>query len=170
MSTTRGRVRILIAASLTLSTMGCAASFPTVDLQIQRDVRLEARAAARHREIVEQLAAPARTRLQLATRSFVRQLAECPDGGDIGAIAQVEVERTFQAATEPQIELLTLGVLAGSSVDVRADRDGSLEGLGQMERLRLQVAMDRRSKFMSTLGNLLKKRADTSASIIQNLK
>jgi hypothetical protein len=169
-STTHGRVRLLFAALLIGSIMGCAASYPTVNLQLQRDVPLEARAAARHREIVEKLAPSARTRLQLATRSFIRQFAGCADGGDIEAIARVEVERTFEAAIEPQTELLTLGVLAGSSVDVRSDRGGSIEGLGEMERLRLRLAMDRRSKFMSTLSNLLKKRADTSASIVQNLK
>jgi hypothetical protein len=36
--------------------------------------------------------------------------------------------------------------------------------------LRLQMAMDRMSKMMTTLGNVLKKISDTSQSITQNLK
>ena len=39
-----------------------------------------------------------------------------------------------------------------------------------MESLRLQMAMDRMSKFMSTLSNLLKKMSDTGSTITQNLK
>jgi hypothetical protein len=39
-----------------------------------------------------------------------------------------------------------------------------------MESLRLQMAMDRMSKMMSTLSNLLKKISDTASSITSNLK
>ena len=42
--------------------------------------------------------------------------------------------------------------------------------MGEMESLRLQMAMDRMSKMMSTLSNLLKKMADTAEGIAQNLK
>ena len=42
--------------------------------------------------------------------------------------------------------------------------------MGEMESLRLQMAMDRMSKMMSTLSNLLKKMSDTAESITQNLK
>ena len=49
------------------------------------------------------------------------------------------------------------------------DLDSTSE-LGEMESLRLQMAMDRMSKMMSTLSNLLKKISDTSAGITQNLK
>lgn len=46
----------------------------------------------------------------------------------------------------------------------------SLSELGEMESLRLQMAMDRRSKLMSTLSNLMKRWADTASAITQNLK
>src|SRR5450631_1735376 len=36
--------------------------------------------------------------------------------------------------------------------------------------MRLQMAMDRRSKFMETLSNILKKISDTQSSIVQNMK
>ncbi|MBC8111492.1 MAG: hypothetical protein H7Y04_10565 [Verrucomicrobia bacterium] len=42
--------------------------------------------------------------------------------------------------------------------------------MGEMESIRLQMAMDRMSKMMSTLSNLLKKASDTSGAIIQNIK
>ena len=46
----------------------------------------------------------------------------------------------------------------------------SMSEMGEMESLRLQMAMDRMSKLMSTLSNMLKKVSDTSNAIIQNLK
>lgn len=46
----------------------------------------------------------------------------------------------------------------------------SMSEMGEMESLRLQMAMDRMSKMMSTLSNLLKKISDTQNSIVQNLK
>lgn len=46
----------------------------------------------------------------------------------------------------------------------------SLSEMGEMESLRLQMAMDRLSKLMSTLSNMLKKSSETAASIVQNLK
>jgi hypothetical protein len=46
----------------------------------------------------------------------------------------------------------------------------SLSEMGEMESLRLQMAMDRLSKLMSTLSNLLKKASETASAIIQNMK
>jgi hypothetical protein len=46
----------------------------------------------------------------------------------------------------------------------------SMSEMGEMESLRLQMGMDRLSKMMSTLSNILKKISDTANSIIQNLK
>ena len=46
----------------------------------------------------------------------------------------------------------------------------SLSEMGEMESLRLQMYMDRMSKMMSTLSNLMKKISDTQNAIIQNLK
>lgn len=42
--------------------------------------------------------------------------------------------------------------------------------LSEMDQLRLQMAMDRLSKMMSTLSNILKRMADTASQITQNLK
>ena len=53
--------------------------------------------------------------------------------------------------------------------DARNQMD-SLSEMGEMESLRLQMAMDRLSKMMSTLSNLLKKASETAAAITQNIK
>lgn len=63
----------------------------------------------------------------------------------------------------------TVGELPGLRDAMKSDLDAMSE-MGEMESLRLQMAMDRLSKMMSTLSNLLKKLSDTSTSIVQNLK
>lgn len=51
----------------------------------------------------------------------------------------------------------------------KSDLD-SMGEMGEMESLRLQMAMDRMSKMMSTLSNLLKKASETQQGIVQNIK
>ncbi len=46
----------------------------------------------------------------------------------------------------------------------------SLNEMNEMEALRLQMAMDRQSKTISTVSNLLKKVSQTADTVIQNLK
>ncbi len=52
---------------------------------------------------------------------------------------------------------------------MKSDLD-AMSKMGETESLRLQMAMDRLTKMMSTISNLLKKISDTEQSIIQNLK
>lgn len=64
---------------------------------------------------------------------------------------------------------LTMETMSDVITSLRADID-SMSEMGEMESLRLQMAMDRLSKLMSTLSNILKKMSDTSESIVRNLK
>jgi hypothetical protein len=50
------------------------------------------------------------------------------------------------------------------------DQPGSLDGMSETESLRLQMTMDRRSKLMATLSNILKKISDTASSVVSNMK
>jgi hypothetical protein len=69
-----------------------------------------------------------------------------------------------------QLMLTVYGVNLEAEFDaIRKDLDSTSE-LSEIESLRLQMAMDRMSKMMSTLSNLMKKMSDTSSGIVQNLK
>jgi hypothetical protein len=57
-----------------------------------------------------------------------------------------------------------------AQIDQLKQQLDSMSELGTMESLRLQMAMDRLSKMMSMLSNILKKISDTQQSITQNLK
>ena len=66
------------------------------------------------------------------------------------------------------------GTPGKAEVDAAADQMkselDSMSELGETESLRLQMAMDRLSKLMSTLSNMLKKADDTQQGIVQNMK
>lgn len=69
-----------------------------------------------------------------------------------------------------QLSNLLADTLAEFAIDeIKRDVD-SMSEMGEMESLRLQMAMDRLSKMMSTLSNLLKKISDTAAEITKNMK
>ena len=53
---------------------------------------------------------------------------------------------------------------------VIASQLDSFSDMAEQMQLRLQMAMDRRSKFIEALSNLMKKQSDTASAIIGNLK
>lgn len=93
-----------------------------------------------------------------------------------------EAKRKLRATLNPHekpgldidgvLQLMATLYLQESEADLRRLQDhlDSLSELGEVESLRLQMAMDRMSKMMSTLSNLLKKMSDTASAIVQNLK
>ncbi len=84
-----------------------------------------------------------------------------------------KVSAAARATRAPRAQAATLKAttaeLEQSIDEVKAELD-SLSEMGETESLRLQMAMDRMSKLMSTLSNILKKASDTSGQITQNLK
>jgi hypothetical protein len=63
-------------------------------------------------------------------------------------------------ATKQEVDVLLAGM----------EKSDNLSNMGELESLRVQMAMDRLSKAMSTLSNILKKISDTQGQIVQNLK
>ena len=55
-------------------------------------------------------------------------------------------------------------------LDFKMDHIDMMSEMVEMESLRLQMAMDRMSKMMFILSNLMKKMEDTASTITQNLK
>lgn len=92
------------------------------------------------------------------------QVKQKGDAGRLLARAQ-----RVQANYKPKAGQPSKAELDSRIAALRDDLD-SMPEMGEMESLRLQMAMDRRSKMISMLSNLLKKISDTSQSITQNLK
>lgn len=90
-----------------------------------------------------------------------------------------KVREALKQRPDRGLDLLSVTSLLSSAI-IRSELDlvidqmkddlDSMSELGEMESLRLQMAMDRMSKMMSTLSNLLKKMSDTASQITQNMK
>jgi hypothetical protein len=84
-------------------------------------------------------------------------------------VVRVQPYQKFKKGTKETTLSLSASEIQAQTDKVKGDVDAMSE-LGEMESLKLQMAMDRRSKLMSTLSNIMKKIADTQKSIVQNLK
>jgi hypothetical protein len=107
----------------------------------------------------------------LKLRNVSRSLMNGPVLNDYTDVTHRAVIAAFPGVHLTNGEINTLSAIAISDAidSMKKDLD-SMSELGQTESLRLQMAMDRMSKLMSTLSNILKKISDTSQSITQNLK
>jgi Arc/MetJ-type ribon-helix-helix transcriptional regulator len=76
-----------------------------------------------------------------------------------------EAQRPMPYRPGGQVAEILTSVMDG----LQEDLDGMNE-LSEMTSLRLQMLMDRRSKLIETLSNILKKIATTQDSLVQNLK
>jgi putative addiction module CopG family antidote len=81
--------------------------------------------------------------------------------------------------SESGVKLIETDLYKGRIADVSTlesirddfiDKLDSLSELSEMDSLRLQMMMDRRSKFISTLSNMMKKISTTQDALVQNLK
>ena len=70
---------------------------------------------------------------------------------------------TIQSPPKPRPDL-------GAAIAGAKDNLDLLNDLSETESLRLQMAMDRYSKLMTALSNIMKTMSDTDAGIVQNLK
>jgi hypothetical protein len=74
---------------------------------------------------------------------------------------EVDLDAVFQLVTTLYVK------------QVQAELNRQLDDMsemGELESLRLQMALDRLAKLMSTLSNVMKKVSDTTSQITQNLK
>ena len=77
---------------------------------------------------------------------------------------------TTTTDTDIPVRELSLDELDAVAASRHHGGPGTMSEMGEMESLRLQMAMDRMSKMMSTLSNLLGKISDTASSITGNIK
>jgi len=73
----------------------------------------------------------------------------------------------------PPLPARNSGLTVSGLKSLLDDLKGKLDGMNEMSEmtsLRLQMAMDRRSKFIETLSNIMKKVATTQETLVQNIK
>jgi hypothetical protein len=85
-----------------------------------------------------------------------------PDPGSVGGVRALLTDlHPGPVTTEDQLHAIR---------DDLRDRLDSMSAMSEMTALRLQMAMDRRSKFVEALSNIMKKIDSTQETIVQNLK
>ena len=97
--------------------------------------------------------------------ALVGRIRNSPVPSNVRYVPLRQLPLIFPNMTDDQ-----LAEVAAFIISKTHDKLDSLSEMGEMESLRLQMAMDRKSKMMTTLSNLLKKMSDTSSSITQNIK
>jgi hypothetical protein len=111
---------------------------------------------------------------QMAMLGSQRASAVCHTGICQSLEQQVStVATTARLAGRPLRATLSLPLTAPHLSAFESQLGGDLAGMNEMSEttsLRLQMAMDRRSKFIDTLSNILKKISDTGDAVVQNLK
>jgi hypothetical protein len=143
--------------------------------QQDQDVTLEKSAFSRKKRLGVMLKPSARMKLDLAAKKLVTSLARHPERVDPYALVRREIGNGFGRLSIDQENLLVFYVLAESAAIISGReqiRGGaeSMSELSEMGSLRLQMAMDRRSKFMNTLSNMMKKVSATRDAVVQNMK
>lgn len=158
------------------------AAVPRVDTtrvntaHIERNVKLENAVSERSRKVTPSLSSETKRKLDAASRAYARSLARAADADDPQLLAEREVRQRFANLTPEQTNLLSFYVMAQTAQQLAAEKDALKEKLddmsdmSEMDSMRLQMAMDRRSKFITALSNLLKKISSTQDSVVQNLK
>lgn len=111
----------------------------------------------------------ARRNTLLNVRDGLRALAAKPKPKDLKPDEQKVYDEFVAKANEVADGCDGLARKLAEGMQKQGDLD-SLSEMGETESLRLQMAMDRVSKVMSTLSNILKKISDTAQTITQNLK
>lgn len=149
-----------------------------------------------HERIQRLIGSKTKQRVSEIAPAFSARVRQLPPTADLHGLAVAEVRGGFQGLgnlSNEDIEALVFLVMMQAAKDAQSDLKNIMDGikktnqqkLGQRaaqnqkdalsemseeESLRLQMAMDRQSKFMETLSNLEKKMAQTQDSIVQNLK
>jgi len=148
---------------------------PVAAREVHRDFALEAAVQDRSQKIAAFIHPKSKAKLDGAARALVRRLAIGSENQDPLPLAKQEVLNRFGRLSAEQLNLLSFFVMAEASKilsqpDQAHEKLSGMNEMSEMTSLRLQMTMDRRSKFISTLSNLMKKISTTQDTIVQNLK
>jgi hypothetical protein len=138
-----------------------------------RDLTLERAVSMRNASLSTEMHGEAREKLDLAARAVLADLSTGPQDADPDALARQQLQARFGRLSTRQADVLSFYVLARVvsllSDPAELERNQSAHA-SEMASLRMQMMLDRRSKLMSTLSNLMKRTSDTQKSVIQNIK
>jgi hypothetical protein len=149
-----------------------------------------------HERIQRLIGPKTKQRISQIAPAFSARVRQLPPTADFHALAVAQVRSGFQGLgnlSNEDVEALAFLVMMQATKDAQSELKNIMDGvkkanrqkqgqraarnqkdamsdMSEEESLRLQMAMDRQSKFIQTLSNVEKKMAQTQDSIVQNLK
>ena len=136
----------------------------------ERNMVLENQAYARSSSIEKYLSPTTKKELETISHHLVVSLTKDKPDFDIERFVAKEVNRKYRNLSTDQSNLLQLYVLAEAADRISNKKLQDMGELSEMDSLRLQMTMDRRSKFISTLSQMMKKVSSTQDTLVQNIK
>jgi hypothetical protein len=118
--------------------------------------------AMQHERIQRLLPLATKQKIKGLVPAFREEAMKLPPQTDFEKLAASDVRKNFPRLSAQQTDVLVFALL-----EQTAD---SMSDMSEMSQLRLQMTMDRRSKFIETLSNIMKNIEQTSDSLVQNLK
>lgn len=137
--------------------------------KVQRDFTLEQQVSVRAKKIESQLQSRTKKKLDDISIKLLNQLISSPRNIDIYSLARKQIHKEFSKISDKQTKVLMVYTLSGLTEEMKRKLE-SMNEMSEMTALRLQMTMDRRSKFISTLSQLMKKISDTQDILVQNIK
>lgn len=142
---------------------------------MRRDISLEQSAFSRNQRLASLLHPATKEKLDQVTRRLLAYLATCSENADPDGFVQKELNQGFGRLSIEQSDLLGFYVLAEAAriLTVPEELKEKLDRMNEMSEmtsLRLRMTMDRRSMFISTLSNIMKKISRTEDTLVQNIK
>ena len=141
---------------------------PVYRQEIVRDLKFEQEVSFRAQRLGRYLEPEALKKLDRITQALLTKTGGSAEV-DYYLTTQRMVQASFPKTSQEQADLLTFCALSGLLDELKGRLNGTSE-MSEMTSLRLQMTMDRRSKFISTLSQIMKKISSTQDMLVQNLK
>lgn len=121
-----------------------------------------------YQKVSRLLSQSVKLRVRQAAPLYLERTRSLQESHSLHQTAIAVLKLQFPASLPAETEVLAFYLLGFVAL---ADQKDSLAEMDEQQQiLKLQMAMNRQSKFNSTLSNILKKIANTHDSIIQNLR
>jgi hypothetical protein len=118
--------------------------------------------AAQHDRVQRLLPPATKQKVEGLVPAFREEVKKLPPQADFEQLASSRIRKAFPRLSVQQSNVLVFALLKQTAE--------SMSDTSEMSQLQLQMTMDRRSKLIEALSNMLKTIEDTSDSIVQNLK
>jgi hypothetical protein len=171
---------LLFSLPLLAQTKSTTKTLSITEREVDRDFSLEKAAVDRTGKLKGLLEPEARVKLDFITLEMLALVVTGSETDDYNSLARQRVRGKFDRLSTSQFDLFSFYVLAEvcrilrhpenlRNMMVGLGLDG-MDGMSEMTSLRLQMTLDRRSKFISTLSQVMRSISTTQDTLIRNIK